>query len=411
MKFQLKNNDFLWNALGIGINSFNSLFFMILVTRINGLGIAGIFSYAFALGCLFYYCSTYYTRPYQIANFEKFDFNSFLSTRVVTSIISLITIFLFGVISGFTNYKIAIIVLIFLFKILESISDCFYGFIHKKEKLYYVGKSMFFKSLLGILFFFLVDYFSHSLILSILALIFINLIVLVFFDLKEYYKWGGNNFKFNIINVKRILFQTFSIFIFSFFANFLYNLQKYILTYFVSDELQTIFGILIMPATIMILAGSCLINPFINKFNDYKTCKDFKSFNRLLRNIMLVLIMIGVFALLCCNYLGIPILNFIYSVSLADNKFLLLLAVTGSFFTAMVNILSGCLTILDRNKEQLIIYAIVSIISVFLSVILIKLYSISGAIYAFFISMVIIFLVYFVFYMFTMKKNCYNSDN
>ena len=36
--------NFIWNTLGTGLNAFNSLFFMIAVTRLNGIDDAGIFS-------------------------------------------------------------------------------------------------------------------------------------------------------------------------------------------------------------------------------------------------------------------------------------------------------------------------------------------------------------------------------
>ena len=42
---QFKKN-FIWNTLGTGLNAFNSLFFMIIATRINGVEKAGVFSIA-----------------------------------------------------------------------------------------------------------------------------------------------------------------------------------------------------------------------------------------------------------------------------------------------------------------------------------------------------------------------------
>ena len=42
----------IWNMIGTTANAFNSLFFMIIVTRINGLKDSGIFTLAFSLACL-----------------------------------------------------------------------------------------------------------------------------------------------------------------------------------------------------------------------------------------------------------------------------------------------------------------------------------------------------------------------
>jgi hypothetical protein len=52
MKKNIKN--FIWNNIGLTFNSFNSLFFLIIVRYINGTDIAGVFTYSFSLCCLFY---------------------------------------------------------------------------------------------------------------------------------------------------------------------------------------------------------------------------------------------------------------------------------------------------------------------------------------------------------------------
>ena len=48
MEKNLKLNA-IWNTLGITVNSFNSLFFLIIINRVNGVEIAGIFSFAFSI--------------------------------------------------------------------------------------------------------------------------------------------------------------------------------------------------------------------------------------------------------------------------------------------------------------------------------------------------------------------------
>ena len=52
MQVNLKK-DFIWNMIGSTFSSFNSLFFLIIVTRINGSNEAGIFTFAFSTACYF----------------------------------------------------------------------------------------------------------------------------------------------------------------------------------------------------------------------------------------------------------------------------------------------------------------------------------------------------------------------
>ena len=43
----------IWNIIGTTINAFSSLFFMIIVTRVNGVFDAGIFTFAFSTATMF----------------------------------------------------------------------------------------------------------------------------------------------------------------------------------------------------------------------------------------------------------------------------------------------------------------------------------------------------------------------
>ena len=176
-----KNNlrkNFIWNAVGLTLNSANSFFFLIAVRYINGMDIAGIFTYAFALCALFYIISFYFNRSFQVSDsHNKFSFNDYFTCRIILSIVSLVLIFLFSLINGFPIYEIAVILLLMLFRITESISDCFYGAIHKKSHLYQTGISLSLKAICGLIAFTLVDYFTHNLLLAISMLTIVNLVI------------------------------------------------------------------------------------------------------------------------------------------------------------------------------------------------------------------------------------------
>ena len=80
--------NFIWNLLGTTANAFVSLFFLIIVNRINGTSEAGIFSYAFSIACLFYIIALYYNRVYQVADTKNtYTKNQFISNRKVFKVI------------------------------------------------------------------------------------------------------------------------------------------------------------------------------------------------------------------------------------------------------------------------------------------------------------------------------------
>ena len=86
----LKKN-FIWNTLGTAIYTFNSLFFMIMVTRINGLEQAGIFTFAFSFACMIQVIGTYAGRTYHVTDRDKecSDMN-YIYQRLITCFIMLL---------------------------------------------------------------------------------------------------------------------------------------------------------------------------------------------------------------------------------------------------------------------------------------------------------------------------------
>lgn len=400
-----KNNsikNFIWNAIGLTFNAFNSLFFLIATKYINGMNIAGIFTYAFSLCCLFYFLSTYYNRTFQVADYNgKYTFNQYLTNRLITTLISLLLIALFAIISGFDFFKINVIILIMIFRSLESISDCYYAEMQKKEQLYKVGISLTVKAIMGLLLFVIIDILTNNIFISIFGIIVVNLIIFIFYDYKncdiDKYKWDCSKFKFLII-------ETFPVFIFSFLSVYLANCEKYVMTYFLNNEMQTIFGILIMPATMLSLVGSYLIMPFITDLTNKAKKKDYLAFNKNSLTIIEILLICSLFALICCNFIGIPFLNLVYSINLAAYKNALLIIILAAILNAVVMILSNLLTILDENKSQSIVYLISSILATIISIILISKYQIEGAAIAYLISMIVNLILYTLLYFYKLNR-------
>jgi O-antigen/teichoic acid export membrane protein len=406
MKKNVKN--FIWNNVGLTFNCFNSLFFLIIIRYINGTDIAGIFTYSFSLCCLFYIISNYYNRAYQVSDYSnKFNFNTYFSCRIFASLASIMLLLIFSIISKFNFYKIMILLLLMIFRIIESISDCFYAAIQKKDELYKVGISLTVKAIIGLILFLFLDVIFKNVLYSIASLIIINLLIFFVYDLRNYKSISNERIKISTKDIKELLISSFPVFIFSFLSIYIANCHKYILTYYVSNEIQTIFGILIMPATMLSLVGSYMIMPFINKLVTYYNTQLYKSFRKMAVKICTFLIFMGIAILAFCYFFGVPILNFIYSLNLNDYKFNLMIIILSAIMMALSLIISNLLTILGENKKQTIIYLITSIISTLTGIFLIKKYFITGAVYSYFISYLVNVILYLGLYL----KKIHNLDS
>ena len=268
MKRNNIKKGFIWNMIGSTTNAFLSLFLMIIVTRSNGLNQAGIFTFAFSLSCLLQVIGIYSGRAYQVTerNDEIVD-SDFIIHKVITCLIMLLVSFIY---LGFHHYSLSknlIILSLVIYKLLEAFSEVYYGIIQKNGNLYQVGISLFLKSVLSIFLFAVIDVFTNNLLLSIIIMIVIQVLVLVGYDIRN-----ANKFLVKKKGEKSCLFLIMksgaSIFIVTLLTQYIINAPKYAIDSFSTNEVQTIYGIIAMPATIIILISQFLIYPFLTKLTN-----------------------------------------------------------------------------------------------------------------------------------------------
>ena len=397
-----KKRDFIWNLIGTSINSFNSLFFMIVINHINLKSEAGVFTYAYSLICLFFILATFYNRVYQISKSDKFSSKDFILYRVLSSILTVIIVFLFSIINGYNLFKLSVIMLICLFRMIEAISDAVYGVLQYKGYLYKSGISLSLKGIIGLIGFTLVDYFTKSITLALVSLIILNLAFFYFYDYKNVKEYLSGKASFN--NILLILKETLPIFIYSFLAMYVANICKYMLDYFDTEEAQNIFGIIFMPSTVIGLCSAYIVVPIITNLNDLLKSKKYKEFNKLVSKMMIILVGVGMVAIIGAYILGIPVLNVLYGMDLSNYKNLLLLVLVGATFYTLANVYSQVLVLLHVHKMQTLIYVVMSIVSTLICFFLISSYKLSGSVYSYVIFMFILLILYLILYFYTLIK-------
>ena len=60
---------------------------------------------------------------------------------------------------------------------------------------------------------------------------------------------------------------------------YLLTAPKYPIDTFLSNESQTIYGVISMPATVMILVSKFILHPLLTRLTGYVKKKDYKQFN------------------------------------------------------------------------------------------------------------------------------------
>ena len=397
-------NNFAWNLVGVTLNAFLSFFFLIAVTRFNGLNEAGIFTLAFSTACILYVIGTYAGRVFQVTESKSISDKSFIVSRIITCIIMLICTFIFVVIRHYNIYKCSIFILLAVYKSLESFSDVLYGILQRNDLLSKVGKSYFIKALLSIIIFVLCDYMTHNLVLSCCLIILTWIVIIVIYDLKNIKNIIPKESKYNTNEIKMIFKKGFFVFALTFLALYILNAPKYSIDSFGTDEMQAIFGIIIMPATVMGLIGQLIIHPYLNTFLKLYEDNKIKEYIKLLTKIVIIILIAGTIACICAYYLGPLILGFIYNVNLDSYAGLLLLILMAGTFYTIGSIISALLTSMKHNFIQFILYSITSIIEFGLCYYLVLNKALDGATLAYLCSMIVFVALLVIAFVFSIIK-------
>lgn len=405
---EAKNNlkkNFGWNTIGVSLNALTSLFYMIIVTRINGTSEAGVYTYAFSIALLIQTIGTYSGRIFQVSEKNKDITDSdYIYTHFFTAIIMLIVGAIFCNVKDYNAYRTSILMILVLYRAIESIEDSLFGVIQKEDDLYKVGISLILKSVISVLIFWGIDKITENIIGSCIVILTCQILAIFLYDLPRLKQY---KFKLQTVSLEAcfmILKTGFFTFAFGILFQVLINIPKNGIDSYLDDTSQTIYGIISMPTTVMIMLGQYILEPLINKLTEFSKEKEYKRFNKYVLIISAIMGGIGLVVILVMYFIGIPLIEVIYGISMQEYKLGLVIILIAAIFYGVVNILSSALVTLRKTKGQTLIYLIVDIIGIVIAKPLITSYKIYGAIYTYSISMALLLILYALYYKYEINK-------
>ena len=255
----------------------------------------------------------------------------------------------------------------------------------KREQLYLTGISATIKTIISILVFLVVDLLTHNIIVGFCAVICVWIAILFICDLP----WSKASVKphFNIQKINVLFKRGFYSFAFLFLSVYLANVTKYALDGRVESSSQAMYGIVLMPATLISLCCLYILQPSINHLSNQYVEKNYHQFRTSVRKIFSLIGGLAILALAAATVIGIPVLNLVYGVDLSDYKLCLQLIVVGASMNAAITLLSTALTIMYKTKFQFYIYVFVSVFAFFISGLLVNVCGVLGSAISYFVIM------------------------
>ena len=396
---QAQKKDYIWNSIGSFLQSAISPILLIVITRLNGVGDSGLFSFAMSLSVVFWAISLWGGRTYQVSDVKKeFSSGDYIVVRFISSLIVAVFSISFCILSGYDLIKTELIMVLVSFKILESIADSMYGVLQIHNKLYIVGISLTMKSVFGFMLFTLVDILTKNIIYGALSIFIVNIAVVIFYDIPwmKHVESVGLTKK-NIIQAGKIMKKTAEVFVVVFLTMFSLNIPRYFLDKYHYDQIGY-FGIMAMPITLLTLFISFVLQPNVVNLSELLKEKKVKEFTKIVSKIDFITFTLGILFVVSSYLIGVWALNTVFGIDINNFRIDLTIMVIGAVANAFVSIYVNLLIILRRFKGQFYTLLVTNILAVVLSIYLIDKLAMLGSVLVFmtisFLQAIILLFIY-----------------
>jgi len=402
---------FIWNTLGSLIYSFFNAILLVFCTRLNGTEIAGIFSICYATGCILNAIGDMGIRIFQVTDTNrKYKLEDYLYSRIFAVILMTIIAIIFVLISGYSNEKLFICLILILIRVVDNFSETFQAEFQLNSRLDRAGKALLYRNSLEIAVFAIADILTKNIYISFLAMLATSIIILITYDLRITNKENKIKLNFNYDNIKQILKECFPLGISTLISMYVINAVKYAIDSFGDNTMQTYFNVLYMPTFVINLISILIMKPLLKPFGEYWNNKDYKRFIKTIVYIILFLIGMTIIIEIGALLVGIPILSFIYAIDLTNYKMELFLLILSGLFYASSTVIFYALGTIRRQKNTTIAYAISAVFALIISNILVDKYGILGSTISSVLIMIILFISLLIFFIFGYKKEKLNSN-
>lgn len=402
----LRNRTFCWNIAGSLLFSGMSSLLLFITVRICGPVVSGILSIAFTSSQMMQTIGLYGIRNYQVTDVkEQYTYPEYLTSRFWTTAAMFLTSVIYGLIMGYREEKLTVLLLFCLAKTIEAFSDVFEGLLQQRGRLDLAAKGVFWRSFLMITIFSIILLLTRNLIAASFGLVIGTVIGSTAFPFYSSLSLEKPQFV-NLRNRKvcDLLGQCTPLFLSTALVILLNSVPKISVDRYLGNETQTYFNIVFMPAFLINLLSGFLFRPLLNRFAEDYVQKRYTLMKKSINRLFFLILEIGIVGAVLACFAGIPVLSWVFGVDLTGYQMVLINVVIGGIFCTLVNFLSSILTVMRRQRPILLGYGIAAAVMLVSSDILTREMGVKGTAISFLISMGIVCMITLSFYIVFMKK-------
>ena len=384
--------DYVWNSIGIGAWGFVFPILTVVVTQISGAEEAGMFSMAFVTGLLLMFLANYGVRTYQVSDLdEAHSFGDYQVNRWITCAIMIVVGIGYCSIRGYGADMFTICMGVYVYKMIDGLADVYEGRLQQVDKLYLAGISQAFRSVVVLIVFCAVLLVTRNVPAASVAMGVAAVLTFLVLTLPLALFETPQSARPRPSSIIELFQRCFPLFLALFLYQLIDNMPKFVMEGVLDYDNQLYYNALYFPAHAILLAVGLIYKPLLVRMAEaWADPARRRRFDLTIVVMVLVTVAITVATGLVMNWIGIPVMSFLYGLDFEQFRGLALVMVAAGGVTAAIEFLYQVITVLRRQKAVTRLYLITFGFSIFVPVLLVNFTGLPGAVIGYLIVMCIL---------------------
>lgn len=397
--------DYAWNTASSIMVSASTVIMLLVVTRVSGLYLAGVFALATAIGQQFQSLGMYEVRTYQATDVRhRFSFGTYHFVRLVTVVLMMVAIVVYPMLGNQPRQDLLLIILLAALRVIDAFEDVFLGEFQRRGRLDLAGRANFLRVFLTTGVFVVVLMATGDLLVTTIATLIVSLLGFALLVVLPSRKLFSIRPEFVPSPVRALLVACLPLFLSAFLAVYLSNAPRFAIAAFMDNDYQGYFAILFMPAFTINLLSTLMFRPLLTRMAEVWANGDRDGLVRLIMRGLQGSAVAFVVIFLVTYVIGVPLLNWMYGQDIGPLKWEMLTLVVGGALNAASIILYYGLATMRRQHTIFFGYVVAALTVLVLSNLFVSQWGIMGAALSYVAAMVTLTTLFAASFILSLKK-------
>lgn len=364
-----QRSGIIWNSVGGMMNAGQAAIILIFISYKLGLTIAGIVTIAYAVANLFLSICKYGVRNYQVTDVkDRFSFDDYFYGRCFTTAATFVILFLYLVFAFvFRDYSLSKIIIFFeitILKLIDAFEDVYIGRYQQKGRLDIGAKIMAIRLMVSTGLICALILAGTGIYVSLMGGILSSVIFDIYFIRNTFQIVQSKVLHMHTGNIIHLLKICLPLCIGMTLSIYIGNVPKYMIDAYMSEDIQAIFGYIMMPVFVIMLLNQFIYQPMIKGLGDLWESRNYAGFKRSVIKQCMVVTGLTFIVIAGGLLLGLPVLGMMYNVNLSAYKSEFFVLLLGGSFYALAYYLNVPITTIRRQNYIAYGYALATVLSI-----------------------------------------------